>query len=160
MDAYTIVKILIAVASFCIATLIPSIIMLVKKWKAWKQAKEEAAAAKTEAEKAAAVAEEAKVKNELLELANTLVGDIETAYKQFDTIIKEKTGKGVGVMKKESVMTKLQAACIEKGVPFDSDFWSNKIDEIVKLTRTVNTNVKDSGKENVLVNLINAQKGV
>lgn len=142
MDAYTIVKILIAVASFCIATLIPSIILLVKKWKAWREAKEAAAAAKTEAEKAAAAAEEAKIKNELLELANTLVGDIETAYKQFDTIIKAQTGKGVGAMKKESVMTKLQAACIEKGVAFDSEYWSAKIDEIVKLTRTVNVNAK------------------
>lgn len=124
MDAYTIVKILAAVASFVIATLIPSIVLLVKKWKAWK-------AAKTEAEKQAAI-------NEMLGLANDLVVQAENTYKNVDTLLKQQGSKGSGAVKKDSVMTKLQAACIQKGVEFDEEFWNTKIDEIVKLTREVN----------------------
>ena len=43
-----------------------------------------------------------------------------------------------GAVKKDTVMTKLQAYAMEKGYEFDAEFWSNQIDEIVALTRTVN----------------------
>lgn len=138
MDAYTIVKILIAVASFCIVTLIPSIIMLVKKWKAYVAEKEKAAEAKTEAERAAAEAEAEKIKNELLGEANSLVVAAEETYKVVDTILKERGQKGCGSVKKDSVMTKLQSLCIQKGVEFDAEYWGAKIDELVQLTRKVN----------------------
>lgn len=138
MDYAAIIKVISAIASFLFLTLIPIIVMYVKKYKAWVQAKEEAENAKTEAEKAAADAEAEKIKTELLDLANSLVEKSESAFKQFDTILKAQTGKGCGAMKKESVMTKIQAACIEKGVTFDEEYWDNKIEEIVKLTKKVN----------------------
>lgn len=139
MDAETIIKIISAVASFLFATLIPTIVLLIKKWKAYKEAKEEAAAAKTEAEKIAAEAEAEKIKNELLGEANSLIKEAETTYKAVDTILKNSGQAGVGAVKKDSVMTKIQAACIEKGVTFDADYWNAKVDELVALTKQVNS---------------------
>lgn len=124
MDAEIIVKVIIAIATFVVATLIPSIIALVKYVKKYK-------AAKTEAEKQA-------IYNELLGEANKLIVSAEETYKQVDSLLKQQGGAGSGSVKKDSVMTKLQAYCIEKGVDFDTEFWSGKIDELVQLTRKVN----------------------
>lgn len=124
MDAEIILKIVIAVASFLTATLIPSIIALVKYVKSYREAK-------TDAEKQA-------VYNDLLSETNKLIAAAEQTYKQVDTIIKQQGGKGSGEVKKDSVMTKLQAYCSEKGVAFDAEYWSAKIDEIVALTKEVN----------------------
>ena len=124
MDAETVLKIIIAIASFLVATLIPSVIALVKYVKSYK-------AAKTEAEKQA-------IYNDLISEVNELIAEAEQTYKQVDTIIKQQGGSGSGKVKKDSVMTKLQAYCTEKGVAFDSEYWSAKIDEIVALTKQVN----------------------
>lgn len=125
MDAETIVKIVIAIASFLVATLIPSIILLIKKWKAWK-------AAKTDAEKQA-------IYNDMLTEANKLIAAAEDKYKELDKLIKSQGGAGCGADKKDDVMTKLQLYCNEKGLAYDAEYWSAKIDEIVALTKQVNT---------------------
>lgn len=125
MDAETIVKIVIAIASFLVATLIPSIILMVKKWK-------EAKVAKTDAEKQA-------IYNEMLTEANNLIAKAEDKYKELDALIKSQGGAGCGKDKKDDVMTKLQLYCNQKGLDFDADYWSTKIDEIVALTKKVNT---------------------
>lgn len=125
MDTETILMIVSTIASFIFVTLIPSVIVMVKKWK-------EAKNAKTEAEKQA-------IYNDLLNQVNGLISNAESTYKEIDTILKSQTGKGSGAVKKEYVMTKLQSYCIEKKVDFDSDYWDKKIDEIVKLTKTVNS---------------------
>lgn len=138
MDAATIIKIVGAIAGVLFGTLIPTVILYVKKYKAWKTEKEKAAAAQTEAEKAAAEAEAEKLKNELLGAANDFVVAAEQTYKDVNDILKSRGNAGCGAVKKDSVMTKLQAACIEKGVEFDSEYWSAKVDELVKLTREVN----------------------
>lgn len=124
MEAEVIVKIISTVLGFVFATLIPSIVLLVKKWK-------EAKKAKTEAEKQSAI-------NEMLGIANSLVLSAEETYKNVDNVLKGQGQSGSGAVKKDSVMTKLQAACIEKGVEFDEEYWSKKIDELVELTRNVN----------------------
>lgn len=125
MGAETIVKIVIAIASFLVVTLIPSVILMVKKWK-------EAKAAKTDAEKQA-------IYNEMLSEANKLIASAEDKYKELDALIKSQGGAGSGKDKKDDVMTKLQLYCNEKGLSFDADYWSAKIDEIVALTKKVNT---------------------
>lgn len=124
MDAEKIVTIVLSIASFLVVTLIPSIILMVKKWK-------EAKAATTEAEKQA-------IYNEMLNEANKLIAAAEETYKEVDAVIKLQGGTGSGVVKKDSVMTKLQAYATEKGLTFDADYWSAKIDEIVDLTKKVN----------------------
>lgn len=131
MDAETIVKILTAVATFLVATLIPSIIAMVKKW---KQAK----AATTEAEKEA-------IRNDMTDIAISLIAAAEKKYKELDTLIKSQGGVGCGADKKDDVMTKLQLSCNEKGIAFDAEYWSAKIDEIVAMTKQVNA--KEAAKE-------------
>ena len=125
MEAETIVKIVVAIATFLVAVLIPNVILLIKKWK-------EAKAAKTDAEKQA-------IYNDMRDTALKLIQEAEETYKQVDGLIKQQGGTGSGAVKKDSVMTKLQAYCIEKGLVFDADYWSKKIDEIVEMTKKVNT---------------------
>lgn len=134
----TILKIVSIVASFLFATLIPFIIAAIKKGKAYKQAQEEIAAAKTEEDRKAAELKAETAKNELLDMTNSLIQEAENTYKNVDKILKTQTGTGSGAVKKESVMTKLQAACLERGVEFDADYWSAKIDELISLTKAVN----------------------
>ena len=123
-DIQIFVQLSISIISFLVVTLIPSITLLIKKWKALR-------VAKTELEKQ-------KVLQELNDTVCGLVQEAETAYKQVDQILKSQGGSGSGSVKKDSVMTKLQAHCIKKGIEFDSNYWSNKIDEIVTMTRKVN----------------------
>lgn len=123
-NVYIWLKIAIAVATFLIVTVIPTVFLLIKKWK-------EAKNAKTEAEKQEAY-------NEMYDIAHSLIMAAEETYKQVDEILKNKSGAGSGAVKKDSVMTKLQAYCIEKGFTFDSEYWSAKVDEIVAMTKHVN----------------------
>ena len=124
MEVQQIITIISTVASFLVVTLIPSIIALVKYVKDYK-------AAKTDAEKQA-------IYNEMLGVANNLIAAAEDKYKDLDALIKSQGGAGSGKDKKDDVMTKLQLYCTEKGISFDSDYWSAKIDEIVALTKKVN----------------------
>ena len=125
MDAETIFKIIIAAITFLIATLIPSIIALVKYVKSYRSAK-------TDAEKQA-------IYNDMLGEANKLIAAAEEKYRELDMLIKSQGGAGCGKDKKDDVLTKLQLYCNEKGLSFDSDYWSKKIDEIVALTKIVNS---------------------
>lgn len=125
MDAETIIKILSAVASFVFVTLIPAIV-------GWIKNRKKAKAATTEAEKA-------EVHNELIDIAISLISAAEKKYKELDTLIKGQGGAGCGADKKDDVMTKLQLSCNEKGIAFDAEYWSAKIDEIVAMTKEVNS---------------------
>lgn len=94
----------------------------------------------TEAE-ARAKEEEAKANEaeaELLKLANKLVDETETLYKDVDQHLKQTTGKGAGSAKKAEVMTKMEITALKKGYHFDEAKWSDIIDGIVKMTRNVN----------------------
>ena len=127
MDLETIVQVCISIMTFLIITLIPSIILMIKKW---KQAKN----AKTDAEKEAAL-------NELNNEAIKLISEAEKAYLQVDELMKatnKSSSAGTGELKKKSVMANLQSFCIEKGVNFDKEYWNTKIDELVALTKEVN----------------------
>ena len=88
-------------------------------------------AAKTTEEKAAA-------NQQMLDEANKLICEAESFYKTLDTVLKSTEGTTAGAFKKESVMTKLESFAIKIGFAFDKEYWSNKIDEIVKLTKNVN----------------------
>lgn len=138
-EARLIISIIAALLGLLFVTIIPTIIKFVQTYKKYKAAQAAAEEAKTEAERIEAEAEAEKVKNELLDMANNLIKEAEITYKNVDTILKQQTGKGSGAVKKDSVMTKLQAACLEKGVEFDSDYWNSKIDELVEMTKEVNT---------------------
>lgn len=82
-------------------------------------------------------AEKEKAYNEMLAQANELIVIAENSYKAFDKVMKAQNSSA-GAMKKKSVMTDLQAFALSKGIKFDAAFWSEKIDEIVTFTKTVN----------------------
>lgn len=124
MDLLTILKIVSVVLGALCTTIIPTVIALARAIKAKK-------AAKTEAETEAA-------KNDMLTHVNSLIDNAEGMYKQVDALMKANGIGSTGILKKENVLTKLQAYAIEKGYTFDLDFWSAKVDEIVKLTKKVN----------------------
>lgn len=127
MDAETIVYVCIAIASFLLITLIPAVIGWVTKFKAYKNAK-------TDAEKQA-------ILNDINNSVVQFIADAEKTFEALDVSLKQRgAASGCGTMKKESVLTKIQSLCLAKGIEYDSQYWSDKVDELVKLTNTVNTN--------------------
>ena len=124
MDYNQIIAIIGSVASFLFVTLIPSIIALVKNVKAKKNAK-------TEAERKA-------IENDMLNQVSELIASAETTFKALDQSLKNQGSKGCGELKKDTVMNKLQTYALQKGVAFDADYWSKKIDELVAVTKKVN----------------------
>lgn len=107
-----------------ICTAIPLVSALIKAIKA-KKLKEQESKAEC-------------AKNDMMTYAETLISNAEQLFKQMDLLLK-KNGESAGILKKESVMSKLLAYAISKNYEFDDEFWSNKIDEIVAFTRNVNT---------------------
>lgn len=123
MDWLEIIKLVSIILSFVIGTAIPFIIALVNSVKKRK-------AAQTEAEKE-------KANAEIYNLAKQLVQGAEVAYEEFNTYMKNK-GLTAGSLKKKDVMIELKSFALENGYAFNTETWSEKIDEIVELTRNVN----------------------
>lgn len=123
MDIKDILTIVITVASFLLTCLIPTVIVMINRIKALRKAKTEA--------------EREKIINEIIDDAQGFVVDAENLYKDIDALVKGQ-GKTCGAVKKDSVMTKIQDVCIVKGIAFDKEFWSKKVDDLVALTRKVN----------------------
>lgn len=123
MDLKTIVTLLSVLLGFVTSILIPTITVMINRIKAVRTAK-------NEAEKQVAI-------GDIKTLAQNFVVEAENLYKDIDSIVK-KEGKTCGAVKKDSVMTKIQDACLGKGIVFDKEFWSKTVDELVTLTRQVN----------------------
>ena len=127
MTWLTILKaILVALATFA-STGLPLIFKLRNSIKAAKVAKDEA-----EAEKAY---------NDMLSTAQSLIEAAEGAFEGFDKVMKAQ-GSSAGKMKKDNVTSKLQAYALSHGYEYNAEYWSTKIDEIVKFTREVNATAK------------------
>lgn len=121
-----ILTIVSTVASFLFVTLIPSVILLIKKWKEYKNAK-------TGAEKEA-------ILNEISTACVDFIKNAEEAFKPLDQAMKkENPNNGCGAVKKRDVLTQVQALCMQKGLEYDSKYWSDKVDELVEMTKKVNT---------------------
>lgn len=118
-----IITIVSTLAGFLLTCLIPTVIVMINRIKAVRKAK-------TEAERQEAL-------NDLKALAQGFVVDAESLYKDIDAIVKQ-NGKSCGAVKKDSVMTKIQDACLTKGVAFDKEYWSKVVDDLVAVTRQVN----------------------
>lgn len=123
MDIKDILTLVITIASFLLTVLIPTVVVMINRIKAVK-------AAKTEAERQAAI-------SDIKTLAQNFIVEAESLYKDIDTLMKQ-NGKSCGAVKKDSVMTKIQDACLGKGVVFDKEFWSKEVDDLVAITRQVN----------------------
>lgn len=123
MDIVEVLKIVSIVLGVLTGTIIPLVIKLAHVIKKRKEAE--------------TIAEKAEADKDMLEVVNQFIESAEGLYKDIDTILKERGGTS-GAVKKDSVMTKLQAYAIEQGYSFDAEYWSGKIDDIVALTRQVN----------------------
>lgn len=119
-----ILKIVLAVLSFVVATLIPTVIGLVKAIKAKKAAK--------------TAQQEAEANSAMQYAVNGFIEEAEELYKTVDAVVKEKGGS-CGAVKKDSVLTKLQAYALQNGYDYDATYWSGVVDEIVEMTRKVNS---------------------
>lgn len=124
MEIKDILTIVSTIASFLLVTLIPTIIGLIKKWKAAK-------AAKTDAEKQS-------IYNDMLNQVTNLIENAETTFSALDKSLKAQSLPGCGAQKKSQVMDKLQLYAIQKGIDFDTEYWSKKVDEVVAVTKKVN----------------------
>lgn len=83
-------------------------------------------------------AEREKANADLLATAKNFITAAEVAFDGFDKMMKAQNSSA-GAMKKDTVFTKLQAYALQNGYEFDADEWSNKIDELVAFTKSVNT---------------------
>lgn len=124
MNLEQILTIVSTIASFLFVTLIPSVILLIKKWKAYKNAKTNE--------------EQQKILNEISDASIKFIQDAEDAFKSVDVVLKSKGEAGCGAMKKENVMTKIQSLCMQKGIEFDSQYWDSRVEELVTMTKKVN----------------------
>lgn len=124
MNWETILKIISIVLGCVCTTIIPLAIKLASAIKKRKLAQ-------TEAEQQAAA-------NDMLNVLDEFIVSAENLYKGVNDILKQR-GESAGAVKKDSVLTKLQAYALQHGYDFDVTYWSGVIDERVEVTRQVNS---------------------
>lgn len=132
----TILKVVYAVAS-AVAVAVPFVIALIVNIKSKIKIRKQLANTTDEAEKAKLEAANSAATTDMLNVCNELIANAETLYSDVSSILK-KEGKSAGAVKKDSVMSKLQAYAIEHGYEFDAEYWDKKVDEIVDMTKKVN----------------------
>ena len=132
----TILQIVYAVAS-AIAVGVPLMIALIRSVRSKLKIHKELASTTDDAEKAKLEAANSAATIDMLNVCNELIITAETLYADVSSLLK-KEGKSAGAVKKDSVMSKLQAYAIEHGYTFDAEYWNKKIDEIVDMTKKVN----------------------
>lgn len=136
MTADTIFNIVYAVGGFLVAA-VPSVAMIIKAVKAKINARKQMQAAESEAEKAKLEAESAQATVDMTNAAAELIENAENLYDDVAEALKAQ-GKSAGPVKKDSVMSKLQAYALTKGYGFDEQYWSDKVDALVTMTKNVN----------------------
>ena len=132
----TILKVVYAVVS-AVAVSVPFVIALYSTIKSKSKIRAQLANATDEAEKAKLEAANSAAMTDMLNACNELIMNAETLYSDISLLLK-KEGKSAGAVKKDSVMSKLQAYAIERGYEFDAEYWDKKVNEIVGMTKTVN----------------------
>lgn len=136
MDIQEILKIVYAVSAF-LAAAIPLAIALWTTIKKKIKLAKDLACTTDEAEKAKLKAADSEATTDMLQVCNSLIANAETLYADVENLLKRE-GKSAGLVKKDSVMSKLQAYALGHGHTFDAEYWDKKVDEIVELTRKVN----------------------
>ena len=136
MGIQEILKVVYAVSAF-LAAAIPLAIALWTTIKKKIKLAKDLACTTDEAEKAKLKAADSEATTDMLQVCNSLITNAETLYADVANLLKRE-GKSAGIVKKDSVMSKLQAYALEHGYTFDVEYWDKKVDEIVELTRKVN----------------------
>lgn len=115
-------QIILTVISCIIALLfegVPLVIALRKKGKKFAEAKN--------------TADKADVLASMVEDCQKFIIDAEQRY---STV--KNAGINAGAFKKDYVISRMQMIASDLGIDFNFDFWNNKIDELVALTKKVN----------------------
>lgn len=136
MDIQKILNIVYAASAFLTAAIPLAITLYVTIKKKIKLAKD-LACTTDEVEKVKLKAADSEARTEMLQVCNSLIANAEALYADVANLLKRE-GKSAGIVKKDSVMSKLQAYALERGYTFDVEYWDKKVDEIVELTRKVN----------------------
>ena len=131
-----ILKIVYVVAAF-LATAIPLSIVLIKTIKSKIKISKQLVDTADEAEKAKLDAANSAATTEMLAVCDELIAKAEELYAGVSDVLKRE-GKSAGIVKKDSVMAKLQAYALEHGYNFDAAYWDKKVDDKVALTKKVN----------------------
>lgn len=137
MESIKLISKLVYAAIAFLAAAIPLVIALVVNIKSKIKISKQLASTTDEAEKAKLDAANSAATTEMLDVCKTLITNAEMLYADVSTLLK-KEGKSAGAVKKDSVMSKLQAYALEHGYEFDAEYWSKKVDEYVEMTRKVN----------------------
>lgn len=74
----------------------------------------------------------AETVNEIAELATEKVVEVEKLFSQAANVLKA-VGVKTGEIKKESVMTYIEGRCVEKGILFDEEYWSERVEKLVSV---------------------------
>lgn len=106
-----------------LTTGIPLLVALVKSIKTKNHAK--------------TASEKEKAKTDIQKQIYGLICNAEILFKGVDNVLRQQ-GQTAGELKKENVMTKLQAYALDHGYEFNAEYWSNQIDELVEVTKKVN----------------------
>lgn len=77
-------------------------------------------------------ANDAQVTNEIENLAIDKITTIEKIYSQASIVLKS-MGLKTGKIKKENVMNYIESQCADKGIKFDNEYWSERIEDLVKI---------------------------
>lgn len=132
MELMDIIKITGTLAGFLFTVLVPTVVVMINRIKAVKNAK-------TEAEKQAA-------HNDMQEyLLKTVVPAVEDIYDKFGDVLTTNGGKlekTFSEAKQDSAISKLQSYAISKNYTFDLDFWIKQLGDIINVTKMVNATDK------------------
>lgn len=139
MDWLSILKTIAYIILTLVCTGCPSLVAFLKARNKRKDA--EIALQKAEDDKAKAEAEAAKAAAEadLRNMAQAFIESMEVTFAGFDKMMKAQ-GSSAGPIKKDMVSAKLQAYALQNNYEYDVAVWDEKIDELVKFTKKVNTN--------------------
>ena len=84
------------------------------------------------------LAKRAEITNEVADLAKEKVIEIEKMYGQASQMLKA-MGFSTGEIKKENVINYIKSQCSDKGIKFDSEYWSEQVEGFI---RVMNVNKK------------------
>ncbi len=74
----------------------------------------------------------AEATNEIADLAMEKVVETEKLFSKSAQILKA-TGVDTGEIKKEQVMSYIELKCVEKGIDFDAEKWSARVENLIKV---------------------------
>lgn len=126
-----------AVLGFVLTVLIP---FAIKIGVALKKGKAKITQSDEDRKRAEIAEQHASKMLEMTKVANEIIESLEKNFATQDALLKsfDPSSRTLGSVKKECALARLSEYATQIGVEFNREYWSNEIDEIVRLTRNVN----------------------